>query len=109
MAVNRVSFKKNSHDESLKESAVFEHWLEADDCNSDYDAKVQLRSVVFESCWTKPNNCNARYVTVGCRGHDGPTGRSHPPQCTTSREDRQILRMAVNGSLSHITNRSTGH
>ncbi|GFX25865.1 transposable element Tcb1 transposase [Trichonephila clavipes] len=22
-------------------------------------------------------------------------GRSHPPQCTTSREDRQILRMAV--------------
>ncbi|GFW40245.1 transposable element Tcb1 transposase [Trichonephila clavipes] len=22
-------------------------------------------------------------------------GRSHPPQCTTSREDRQVLRMAV--------------
>ncbi|GFY16485.1 HTH_Tnp_Tc3_2 domain-containing protein [Trichonephila clavipes] len=22
-------------------------------------------------------------------------GRSHPPQCTTSREDRQIVRMAV--------------
>ncbi|GFT39812.1 transposable element Tcb1 transposase [Trichonephila clavipes] len=22
-------------------------------------------------------------------------GRSHPPQCTTSREDRQIMRMAV--------------
>ncbi|GFX13588.1 transposable element Tcb1 transposase [Trichonephila clavipes] len=24
-------------------------------------------------------------------------GRSHPPQCTTSREDRQIVRMAVTG------------
>ncbi|GFT31485.1 HTH_Tnp_Tc3_2 domain-containing protein [Trichonephila clavipes] len=24
-------------------------------------------------------------------------GRSHPPQCTTSREDRQIMRMAVTG------------
>ncbi|GFT36398.1 transposable element Tcb1 transposase [Trichonephila clavipes] len=30
--------------------------------------------------------------------HEGTTdrrGRSHPPQCTTSREDRQIARMAV--------------
>ncbi|GFV30888.1 transposable element Tcb1 transposase [Trichonephila clavipes] len=25
-------------------------------------------------------------------------GRSHPPQCTTSREDRQIVRMAVTDS-----------
>ncbi|GFV43071.1 HTH_38 domain-containing protein [Trichonephila clavipes] len=24
-------------------------------------------------------------------------GRSHPPQCTISREDRQIVRMAVTG------------
>ncbi|GFX75357.1 hypothetical protein TNCV_3043791 [Trichonephila clavipes] len=29
-------------------------------------------------------------------------GRSHPPQCTTSWEDRKIVR-------SHITNRSTAH
>ncbi|GFT86161.1 transposable element Tcb1 transposase [Trichonephila clavipes] len=30
--------------------------------------------------------------------HEGTTdrrGRSHPPQCTTSREDREIVRMAV--------------
>ncbi|GFU92720.1 transposable element Tcb1 transposase [Trichonephila clavipes] len=30
--------------------------------------------------------------------HEGTTdrrGRSHPPQCTTSREGRQIVRMAV--------------
>ncbi|GFT03868.1 transposable element Tcb1 transposase [Trichonephila clavipes] len=35
--------------------------------------------------------------------------RSLPPQCTTSREDRQIVRMGSDGSLSHITNRSTAH
>ncbi|GFW01377.1 transposable element Tcb1 transposase [Trichonephila clavipes] len=28
-------------------------------------------------------------------GTMGRRGRSHPPQCTTSREDRQIVRMAV--------------
>ncbi|GFX15240.1 transposable element Tcb1 transposase [Trichonephila clavipes] len=28
-------------------------------------------------------------------GTTNPHGRSHPPQCTTSREDRQIERMAV--------------
>ncbi|GFT16756.1 transposable element Tc1 transposase [Trichonephila clavipes] len=31
-------------------------------------------------------------------------GRSHPPQCTTSREDRQIVRMAVRDSS--VTSRS---
>ncbi|GFX19803.1 transposable element Tcb1 transposase [Trichonephila clavipes] len=34
----------------------------------------------------------------GCWMQEGTTdrrGRSHPPQCTTSREDRQIVRMAV--------------
>ncbi|GFT67418.1 transposable element Tcb1 transposase [Trichonephila clavipes] len=39
----------------------------------------------------------------GSQATGGPTregttdrrGRSHPPQCTTSREDRQIVRMAV--------------
>ncbi|GFV58386.1 transposable element Tcb1 transposase, partial [Trichonephila clavipes] len=42
-------------------------------------------------------------------GYDGdPRGRSHPPQCTTSREDRQIVCMAVT-DLCHITNRSTAH
>ncbi|GFX34924.1 uncharacterized protein TNCV_2328641 [Trichonephila clavipes] len=31
-------------------------------------------------------------------------GRSHPPQCTTSREDRQIVRMAVtDGSVTSRT------
>ncbi|GFY01074.1 transposable element Tcb1 transposase [Trichonephila clavipes] len=35
-------------------------------------------------------------------------GRSHPPQCTTSREDRQIEH-GSDGSLSNITNRSTAH
>ncbi|UYV60591.1 PAQR5 [Cordylochernes scorpioides] len=34
--------------------------------------------------------------------------RSHPPQCTTSRADRQIVRMAVT-DCCHITNRSTAH
>ncbi|GFW33488.1 transposable element Tcb1 transposase [Trichonephila clavipes] len=36
-------------------------------------------------------------------------GRSHPPQCSTSCEDRQIVRIGSDGSLSHITNRSTAH
>ncbi|GFV24988.1 transposable element Tcb1 transposase [Trichonephila clavipes] len=31
-------------------------------------------------------------------------GRSHPPQCTTSREDRQIVRMAVTDRL--VTSRT---
>ncbi|GFW47886.1 hypothetical protein TNCV_2400731 [Trichonephila clavipes] len=31
----------------------------------------------------------------------GTMDRSHPPQCTTSREDRQIVRMAVTIALSH--------
>ncbi|GFV44178.1 transposable element Tcb1 transposase [Trichonephila clavipes] len=31
-------------------------------------------------------------------------GRSHPPQCITSREDRQIVRMAVTDSL--VTSRT---
>ncbi|GFT07131.1 transposable element Tcb1 transposase [Trichonephila clavipes] len=44
------------------------------------------------SCWTKPNNCNAD-VTIGYRR--ARRGRSHPPQCTTSREDRQIVRMTA--------------
>ncbi|GFW75898.1 transposable element Tcb1 transposase [Trichonephila clavipes] len=29
------------------------------------------------------------------KGTTGQHGRSHPPQCTTSREDRQIVRMTV--------------
>ncbi|GFT86085.1 transposable element Tcb1 transposase [Trichonephila clavipes] len=32
-------------------------------------------------------------------------GRSHPPQCTTSREDRQIVRRAVTDPL--VTSRTT--
>ncbi|GFV21044.1 transposable element Tcb1 transposase [Trichonephila clavipes] len=44
-----------------------------------------------------------RYITTVIRiydrwKHEGTTdrrGRSHPPQCTTSRDDRQIVRMAV--------------
>ncbi|GFT03432.1 transposable element Tcb1 transposase [Trichonephila clavipes] len=38
-------------------------------------------------------------------------GRSHPPQCTTSREDRQIERIAVTdlSVTAHCTVRSTGH
>ncbi|GFU37889.1 transposable element Tcb1 transposase [Trichonephila clavipes] len=31
-------------------------------------------------------------------------GRSHPPQCTTSREDRQIVRMAV--TVHSVTSRT---
>ncbi|GFT77502.1 transposable element Tcb2 transposase [Trichonephila clavipes] len=34
-------------------------------------------------------------------------GRSHPPQCTTSRKDRQIVRMAVTDRS--VTSRSTAH
>ncbi|GFU68227.1 transposable element Tcb1 transposase [Trichonephila clavipes] len=40
------------------------------------------------SCWTKSNSCNAEATT-------DLHGRSHPTQCNTSREDRQIVRMAV--------------
>ncbi|GFW60335.1 transposable element Tcb1 transposase [Trichonephila clavipes] len=32
-------------------------------------------------------------------GYDDRRGRSHPPQYTTSREDRQIVRMAVTDRL----------
>ncbi|GFU07708.1 transposable element Tcb1 transposase [Trichonephila clavipes] len=34
-------------------------------------------------------------ATVAVEGTTDRRGRSHPPQCTTSREDRQIVRMAV--------------
>ncbi|GFV69655.1 transposable element Tc1 transposase [Trichonephila clavipes] len=34
-------------------------------------------------------------------------GRSHPPQCPTSREDRQIVRMAVTGRS--VTSRTIAH
>ncbi|GFW16125.1 transposable element Tcb1 transposase [Trichonephila clavipes] len=34
-------------------------------------------------------------------------GRSHPPQCTTSSEDRQIVRMAVTDSS--VTSRTIAH
>ncbi|GFT76234.1 transposable element Tcb1 transposase [Trichonephila clavipes] len=34
-------------------------------------------------------------------------GRSHPPQCTTSREDRQIVRMAVTDRS--VTSRTVAH
>ncbi|GFU79249.1 HTH_38 domain-containing protein [Trichonephila clavipes] len=36
-------------------------------------------------------------------------GRSHPPQCTTSREDRQIVRMAVMDGLVNNSKYSTAH
>ncbi|GFV31399.1 hypothetical protein TNCV_4663991 [Trichonephila clavipes] len=36
-------------------------------------------------------------------------GRWHPPQCTTSREDRQIVHMAETDPLSHITNHGAAH
>ncbi|GFV11197.1 transposable element Tcb1 transposase [Trichonephila clavipes] len=35
------------------------------------------------------------------------SGRSHPPQCTTSREDRQIVRMAVTDRS--VTSRTVAH
>ncbi|GFT21568.1 HTH_38 domain-containing protein [Trichonephila clavipes] len=39
-------------------------------------------------------------------GYDGPTcGRSHQPQCNTSRENRQIVRMAVTDRS--VTSRTT--
>ncbi|GFU83836.1 transposable element Tcb1 transposase [Trichonephila clavipes] len=39
-------------------------------------------------------------------GTTDQSGRLHLPQCTTSRDGRQIVRMAV---TDHITNRSTAH
>ncbi|GFV53996.1 uncharacterized protein TNCV_3710571 [Trichonephila clavipes] len=51
------------------------------------------------SCWTKPNNCVRicdRWVQEGTTDR---RGRSHPPQCTTSREDRQIVRRTVTDHL----------
>ncbi|GFS93189.1 transposable element Tcb1 transposase [Trichonephila clavipes] len=47
----------------------------------------------IENCRYENNTRILRRRTI--RGYDGPTCRSHPPQCTTSREDRQIVRMAV--------------
>ncbi|GFT69426.1 HTH_38 domain-containing protein [Trichonephila clavipes] len=38
-------------------------------------------------------------------GYDGLTGRSHPPQCTNSREDRPIVRMTVTDRT--VTSRTT--
>ncbi|KFM60309.1 Transposable element Tcb1 transposase, partial [Stegodyphus mimosarum] len=35
--------------------------------------------------------------------------RSHPPQCTTSRDDRNIVQHGIVGSLSHISNHSTAY
>ncbi|GFX01523.1 transposable element Tcb1 transposase [Trichonephila clavipes] len=39
--------------------------------------------------------CPARGFNRGPEGTTDRHGRSRPPQCTTSREDRQIVRMAV--------------
>ncbi|GFU93388.1 HTH_38 domain-containing protein [Trichonephila clavipes] len=40
-------------------------------------------------------NCNALTIYLPTEGTTDRRGRSHPPQCTTSREDRQIVRMSV--------------
>ncbi|GFW39423.1 HTH_38 domain-containing protein [Trichonephila clavipes] len=42
------------------------------------------------------------------KGMTDRRGRSHPPHCTTSREDKQIVRMAVTDRC-HIMNHSTAH
>ncbi|GFX19163.1 transposable element Tcb1 transposase [Trichonephila clavipes] len=38
---------------------------------------------------------NVDYLSGKSEGTTDPRGRSHPPQCTTSREDSQNVRMAV--------------
>ncbi|GFU87351.1 transposable element Tcb1 transposase [Trichonephila clavipes] len=47
-----------------------------------------------QSCWTKPINCNADMRALMQKGTTDRRGRSHPPQCTTLREDSHIVRMA---------------
>ncbi|GFW47268.1 HTH_38 domain-containing protein [Trichonephila clavipes] len=55
----------------------------------------------------KSKNCNAdRWMQDGMTDR---RGRSHPPQCTTSREDRQIEIIAVTDRSVTSRTRSTAH
>ncbi|GFX74768.1 transposable element Tcb1 transposase [Trichonephila clavipes] len=51
-----------------------------------------------EICSRVPRNQTIVMRICDCWMQEGTTdqrGRSHPPQCTTSRENRQIVRMSV--------------
>ncbi|GFT50010.1 HTH_Tnp_Tc3_2 domain-containing protein [Trichonephila clavipes] len=62
-------------------------------------AKMKIGSLVGRNQTTV-----MRYVTVGYkRGYDEPTWSIALPQCTTSREDRQTVRMAVKDPLRSRT------
>ncbi|GFU72845.1 uncharacterized protein TNCV_2783101 [Trichonephila clavipes] len=56
------------------------------------------------SFWAKPNNCNAGMKPLGARGYEEPTWFITSPQCTTSRDEQKIVRMAV--TVRSVTSRT---
>ncbi|GFV07184.1 transposable element Tcb1 transposase [Trichonephila clavipes] len=55
--------------------------------------------IIFQGIGSRVGRNQTTVMRICDRWMQGGTtdrrGRSHPPQCTTSREDRQIVRMAV--------------
>ncbi|GFV68953.1 transposable element Tcb2 transposase [Trichonephila clavipes] len=83
--VNKVAFSHNNNNNEVKcgKSRLLSQ-----------NALNYLRKSVVV---LEPNNCTQRVypTTVMQEGTPDRRGRSHPPQCTNSREDRQIVCIAV--------------
>ncbi|UYV76612.1 hypothetical protein LAZ67_14001462 [Cordylochernes scorpioides] len=62
--------------------------------NSDH-LLIKYPNSTEESCWSKPNNCKRVCDLWLQEGMTNRRVRSHLPQCTTSRADRQIVRITV--------------
>ncbi|GFU99896.1 uncharacterized protein TNCV_1257451 [Trichonephila clavipes] len=72
------------------------------DLESEKITNPSVESITCGSCWEIGSRVGRNRTTVMriCdrwmqEGSMDRRGRSHPPQCTTSREDRQIVRMAL--------------
>ncbi|GFX58029.1 hypothetical protein TNCV_4047871 [Trichonephila clavipes] len=64
------------------------------------------------TCQTKPSNYDADLSPLDAGGNDGPRDPITPPLCTTARDDRPIVRMAVidRAAISRtITQQSVTH
>ncbi|GFW26135.1 transposable element Tc1 transposase [Trichonephila clavipes] len=48
----------------------------------------------WSTCWTKQNKWDVDLPSLDTEGNDGTKGQSHPPRCTTARDDRWIRHMA---------------
>ncbi|GFU98960.1 transposable element Tcb1 transposase [Trichonephila clavipes] len=103
-----VFFKKRSVMSRRKQRSAFDQVSE-----SDIGRIVAYRNcgLSFREIGSRVGRNQATVMRICDRWmHDGTTdrrGRSHPPQCTTSRKDRQIVRMAVTDRS--VESRSVAH